>query len=97
VEWITLLRIQEVPGSNLDPETGCPEVFCGVPQSLQKNAGIVSQNLTTTASFSVISNSSFTYHPSIQHYINLSHRKKPVNKLQTNKHETEYYYSVIIG
>jgi hypothetical protein len=29
VEWlILLLRIREVPGSYLDPETGYPEIFC---------------------------------------------------------------------
>jgi hypothetical protein len=42
VEWLTLLlRKWEVPGSNLGPDTGCPEVFSGFPQSLQADAGIV--------------------------------------------------------
>jgi hypothetical protein len=28
IEWLTLLlRVQEVPGSNIGPETGCPEFF----------------------------------------------------------------------
>jgi hypothetical protein len=35
VEWLTLLHIREVPGSNLGPETGYPEVLRGLPQSLQ--------------------------------------------------------------
>jgi hypothetical protein len=42
VEWFTLLRIREVPGSDLDPETDYPDWgFCGFPRSLQANAGIV--------------------------------------------------------
>jgi hypothetical protein len=42
VEWLALLLcIREVPGSNLGPETGYPEVFCGFPLSFQANAGIV--------------------------------------------------------
>jgi hypothetical protein len=42
VEWLTLLlSILEVPGSNIGPETGYPEVdFCCFTQSLQANAGI---------------------------------------------------------
>jgi hypothetical protein len=40
VECLTLLlRIWEVPGSNLGPETGCPDAFYGFPQSLQENSG----------------------------------------------------------
>jgi hypothetical protein len=48
VEWLTLLlRILEVPGSYLGPETGYPDcVFRGFLQSLQANAGIVYQNRT---------------------------------------------------
>jgi hypothetical protein len=42
VKWLTLLlRIGEVPGSNLGQETGYPEGSRGFPQSLQANAGIV--------------------------------------------------------
>jgi hypothetical protein len=42
VKGLTLvLRIREILGSNLGPETDYPEVFRDVPQSLQKNAGIV--------------------------------------------------------
>jgi hypothetical protein len=43
VEWlITLLRSWEAPGSNLSLETGYPDLgFCGFPQFLQVNAGIV--------------------------------------------------------
>jgi hypothetical protein len=43
LEWLTLLlRIREVPGSNISPETGYPYwFFRGCPQSLQANAGIV--------------------------------------------------------
>jgi hypothetical protein len=39
---MVLLRIREVPGSDLGPETGYPdEDFCGFSQSLRSNAGIV--------------------------------------------------------
>jgi hypothetical protein len=42
VEWLTiLLRIREVPGLNLRPKTGCPEVFCGFLHSFQANARTV--------------------------------------------------------
>jgi hypothetical protein len=43
VKWLTLLlRIWEVPGSSLGPETGYPdESFCGFPQSLQVNSRII--------------------------------------------------------
>jgi hypothetical protein len=42
VEWLTfLLRIREVPGSNLGPEAGyLDRGFCGLSQSLQANSGI---------------------------------------------------------
>jgi hypothetical protein len=45
VEWLTLLlRIREVPGSNLDLETGYPHCdFRGFPQFLQANVRIVPQ------------------------------------------------------
>jgi hypothetical protein len=37
-----LVRLQEILGSNLGPETGYPDrFFHGVPESLQENAGIV--------------------------------------------------------
>jgi hypothetical protein len=42
VKGLTLvLRVWEILGSNLGPETGYPEVFRDIPQSLQENAGIV--------------------------------------------------------
>jgi hypothetical protein len=41
-QLIFLLRIWEVPGSNLGLETCYPHRgFCGFPQSLQANSGIV--------------------------------------------------------
>jgi hypothetical protein len=40
--WLKILfRIQEVPGSNLSPETGYPEVFRDFSQSLQAYAAMV--------------------------------------------------------
>jgi hypothetical protein len=40
-----LLRIQEVSGSNLNPETGYPQgCFSGFSQSLHVNSGIVLKN-----------------------------------------------------
>jgi hypothetical protein len=43
MEWVAhLFRICEVPGSNLGPQTGCPDRgFCGFPQALRDNASIV--------------------------------------------------------
>jgi hypothetical protein len=44
VRWLTLLlHIRDVPGSNISPETGCPDwAFPGFFfQFLQANAGIV--------------------------------------------------------
>jgi hypothetical protein len=43
VEWLALLlRIMEVQRSNLGPDTGyLTEDFCGFPQSLHANSGIV--------------------------------------------------------
>jgi hypothetical protein len=39
-KWLAhLLRIREISGSNLDPETGYPEDFRGFLQSLHENAG----------------------------------------------------------
>jgi hypothetical protein len=42
VEWLTpFLRIREVPGSNIGPAIGYPDLgFRGFRQSLQANAGI---------------------------------------------------------
>jgi hypothetical protein len=41
-EWLTLLlRILEVPASNLDPETGYTDVFRSFPLSFQANSGVV--------------------------------------------------------
>jgi hypothetical protein len=41
VEWLALLlRTQEVPDSNLGPETEYPEGFRSFPQSIQASEGI---------------------------------------------------------
>jgi hypothetical protein len=41
IEWlILLLRIREVPGSNLGPEAEFSEVFRGFSRSLRANCGI---------------------------------------------------------
>jgi hypothetical protein len=39
VEWLTLLRIQEVPGSNLGQETGSPKIFRDFPESQKQILG----------------------------------------------------------
>jgi hypothetical protein len=36
--------MNEVLGSNLGSGTGCPEIFCGFPQSLEANARTVPQS-----------------------------------------------------
>jgi hypothetical protein len=42
VEWLTLLlRIRDVSGSNLGPETDYSESFSAFPQSVQANAATV--------------------------------------------------------
>jgi hypothetical protein len=71
VEWLTiLLRIREVPGSNLGPGTGYPEAFHGLLQHFQANA----------ASFLVLSNSSFTYNYSILRCVVLSYWESVVKQ-----------------
>jgi hypothetical protein len=41
VEWLTLQRrVREAPGTNLGPETGCPEGFRDFHQSIHENARI---------------------------------------------------------
>jgi hypothetical protein len=40
-EWLVLLRIREVRGSNFGLETGYPEIFRGFPKPIQGTAGIV--------------------------------------------------------
>jgi hypothetical protein len=73
----TRVRIQEVPSSNLGPETGYPDRFLWFHQAFHANAGIVPYNQDTTASFRILSCSSFTYHPLIQRniaYVTEKHR-----------------------
>jgi hypothetical protein len=70
VECLTLLlRIWEVPGSNLGPETGYPDVFYGCPQSLQENAGKYLKNEAASASPQILFDSSLTYYPNIRRCI----------------------------
>jgi hypothetical protein len=52
------------------------EVFHGIPQSLQANSGIIPLNLATTASFQILYNLSFTFHPIIRGYMTLSIEKR---------------------
>jgi hypothetical protein len=44
VKWLTPLHIRKVPGSNLGPDTGYPEVFRCYSQSIHINAGIIPEN-----------------------------------------------------
>jgi hypothetical protein len=64
VEWLTLfLRISEVPGSNLDPETGYPDLrfswFSSVPPGECRH---ITLKQTTAASFRILSNLSIVYY-----------------------------------
>jgi hypothetical protein len=64
VKWSTLLlNIREVPGSNLGPETGYTEVcfivFLSPPMRIP---GQYVKNHAASASFHILSNSSFTDH-----------------------------------
>jgi hypothetical protein len=63
VEWLTLLfHIQEVPGSNLVPETDYSEgifVFFSVPPGRCRDSTL---NQAMTASFQSLTNSSLPYH-----------------------------------
>jgi hypothetical protein len=71
VEWLKLLLlIREVPGSNLCPNTSYPDrgvswFYSAPPDKYQDSA----LNQATTVSFHILSNSSFTCHPPIRHYI----------------------------
>jgi hypothetical protein len=61
VEWLTLLRIREVPVSIIIAGTDdrISLVFSGFPQSFQGNAEIVPlQNYATTTSYQILSDSS---------------------------------------
>jgi hypothetical protein len=65
VEWLTLLlRIREVPGSNLSPETAYPESgswwFSSDPPGKYEDSALKLGHNT----FQILSNSSFTHHPS---------------------------------
>jgi hypothetical protein len=65
VEWLVpLLRIREILGSNLGPETGYPEGFRGFIQSLHVSTGII-LSLATTVSFRAFCNSLFINHDMI--------------------------------
>jgi hypothetical protein len=61
-QWLTfLLRIREVPGQNLGPETGYPDWdLGGFHHSLQANAEGLKLGHDH---FQILPNSSFTYHP----------------------------------
>jgi hypothetical protein len=60
VEWLTLLlRIREVPGSNLDPETGYPDL--GFSCFFSVSPGKCRDSIGHNHSFHIISNSLFTY------------------------------------
>jgi hypothetical protein len=82
VEWlILLLRIQEVSGLELGPETGNPDwgVSWFFSRSLQTNV-----KMATNASFHVLSNLSFTCHPIIYAIIWIT-EKVSLKKMQINK------------
>jgi hypothetical protein len=67
VDWLTLLlRIREVPGSNVGLETGCPARGFSWFFSVSPNkCRDITLNYATTASFHILSNYLFTYHPFI--------------------------------
>jgi hypothetical protein len=79
-----LLRIREVPGSNLGPETGYPESgrswFSSIPPDECRGN---SKNYATTASFEILPiHYSRTYHPFIRRSIVLVAEKASLNELQ---------------
>jgi hypothetical protein len=51
-DWLMLLlRTREARGSNLVPETGYADLFCGLPQFLRESTEIVPQILARPLSF----------------------------------------------
>jgi hypothetical protein len=58
VEWLAfLLRIREVPGSNLRLETDCPDRFVVVPSVPPDKLKDSTSNEATTTSFHIVTNS----------------------------------------
>jgi hypothetical protein len=90
VEWLTLLlRIREVPASNLDLETGYSDwVFRGFPQPLQANIGIVYWKLVHECFFQILYNLSFTYHHIIWRFLVWVTERASLNKQQEAKDNT---------
>jgi hypothetical protein len=60
-----LQRVREVPGSNLGRVTGYPGISRGLPTSLQGDVVVG----TLTASFQILSSSSFVYPPAARHCV----------------------------
>jgi hypothetical protein len=69
VEWLTLLLSREVPWSKLGQQTGYPDRFSRGLLSPSSQMLGKTLNLATTASFPILSNSSFPYHPFIHRYM----------------------------
>jgi hypothetical protein len=77
IEWLTLtFRIQQIPGSNLAPETGCYHWDFSSFSSVL--LGECWDSTLKLASFHIVSNSSFTF---IQRFIIWVTKKASLNKL----------------
>jgi hypothetical protein len=83
LEWLTLLlRIREVPGLNIDPETGYPEcfrLFYSVPPGDCRDSTLqLGHDRFLPHTFKFI----ITYHPFIRLFIVWVTKKASLNKLQ---------------
>jgi hypothetical protein len=68
VEWLTLLHIRKIPGSNLGPETGYPHWRFSLISSVPPG-----ECQDSTLKFShILSMSSFTYHPLVASVVAVS-------------------------
>jgi hypothetical protein len=81
VEWLTLLlRVLELSGSNLGPETGYPDIFRVFAQFLQKNS-VVKLKLDHDHFHHIYFNLSFTYCLQFDAVSSLVYEKASLNKL----------------
>jgi hypothetical protein len=69
VEWMALLCIWHDPGSDTVPKTGCFEETVSLFSTVTPDKRDTTLDLAAKASFHILSNSFFTNHPTVVHYV----------------------------